>query len=146
MEISRHFGNVQLYEFVVMPNHLHGIVVITANHNEFTCRGEVTSPVGREMGGETPPLQKPKPTLGKIVAYYKYQTAKLINQFCRTPGLPVWQRNYYEHVIRSEKSLNKIRQYIMDNPLNWHLDIENPATLSHPDARRVKENFWRELA
>ncbi|MCI0597382.1 MAG: hypothetical protein L0Z48_12725, partial [candidate division Zixibacteria bacterium] len=83
--------------------------------------------------------------LGKIVAYYKYQTAKLINQFRRMPGLPVWQRNYYEHIIRNEPSLNKIRDYIINNPSNWQSDIENPANISPPNARRADENFQREL-
>ena len=145
MEIPKHFENVQLDEIVIMPNHIHGIIVITEKNNDFTCRGEVTSPGGGKTGGETPPLQKPVPTLGKIVAYYKYQTSKLINQSRQTPGLPVWQRNYYEHVIRNENSLNKIRQYIMDNPLNWPLDIENPAALANPNARRGEEKFCHEL-
>jgi hypothetical protein len=44
-----------------------------------------------------------------------------------TPGTPVWQRNYYEHIIRDDESLNRIRQYIIDNPVRWALDHENPA-------------------
>jgi REP element-mobilizing transposase RayT len=107
-EIPWHFENVQLDEFVVMPNHFHGIIVITDN-----CRG-----------GVTPPLQKC--TLGKIVAYFKYQTTKFINQIRNIPGLPLWQRNYYEHIIRNEDELNRIRQYIIENPLKWEEDIENP--------------------
>lgn len=53
-------------------------------------------------------------------------SAKQINQLRRTSGMAVWQRNYYEHVIRNEKVLNFIRKYIINNPLQWELDIENP--------------------
>ena len=55
-----------------------------------------------------------------------------------TPGRPVWQRNYYEHIIRNEKALNQIRQYILDNPLLWHLDHENPHATG-------KDEFWDEM-
>ncbi|MFO0793399.1 MAG: transposase [Candidatus Brocadiaceae bacterium] len=108
LEIPKHFQNVRLDAFVVMPNHIHGIIFIDDN-----CRG-----------GVTPPLRRP--TLGQIVAYYKYQTSKIINQMHNTIGMSVWQRNYYEHVIRDENELNKIRQYIINNPLQWEFDKENP--------------------
>ncbi|HKZ46400.1 MAG TPA: hypothetical protein VJ202_03355 [Thermodesulfobacteriota bacterium] len=62
----------------------------------------------------------------KIVGFYKMNTAKRINQFRNTPGMPVWQRNYYEHIIRNEEDLNEIRGYIINNPLKWELDEENP--------------------
>jgi len=79
-------------------------------------------------GGVTPPLQDKsnKPTLGQIIAYYKYQTTKQINKIKNTPGNPIWQRNYYEHIIRNEKSLNQIRDYIVSNPLTWSKDRNNP--------------------
>ena len=78
-------------------------------------------------GGETPPLRKP--TLGQIVAYFKYQSTKKINMLRNTQGRPVWQRNYYEHVIRDEKKLYAVRQYIRHNPLNWDKDEDNPANI-----------------
>jgi REP element-mobilizing transposase RayT len=64
--------------------------------------------------------------LGQIVACFKYQNAKQINQIRNTPGMPVWQRNYYEHIIRDEKELQTIREYIVNNPMQWELDNENP--------------------
>ena len=124
-DLPGHYPHVELDEFVVMPNHIHGIIVVNDKNVNSVCRGEVTSP-GGGVGGETPPLQK-RPGLGKIVGYYKYQTTKLINESRGTPGEPVWQRNYYEHVIRSEEKLNKIREYILANPLLWETDPENPA-------------------
>jgi REP element-mobilizing transposase RayT len=124
-DLPRHYPHAELDEFVVMPNHVHAIIVINDKNVDTVCRGEVTSP-GGGVGGETPPLQK-RPGLGKIVAYYKYQTTKLINELRRTPGEPVWQRNYWEHIIRSQESFNKIREYIMANPAQWENDPENPG-------------------
>jgi putative transposase len=116
LEIPHHFPNVEIDTFVIMPNHIHGIVSIVDN-----CRGEVTSPTPK--GAETAPLQKH--TLGQVIAYFKYQTTKSINQICHTPGNHVWQRNYYEHVIRNEDDLNDIRQYVLDNPVKWDIDENN---------------------
>jgi REP element-mobilizing transposase RayT len=128
--IPSYFMNVRCDEFVVMPNHIHGVIFIN------NCRGEVSSPFSEivlhnsksktalQKGGETPPLRKI--TLGQIVACFKYQNVKQINQIRNTPGMPVWQRNYYEHIIRDEKELQTIREYIVNNPMQWELDNENP--------------------
>ena len=61
------------------------------------------------------------------MAGFKSASARRINAFRDTPGAPVWQRNYYEHVIRYEAVLNRIRQYIAENPARWAEDPENPA-------------------
>ncbi|MCG2720893.1 MAG: hypothetical protein L6290_02600 [Thermodesulfovibrionales bacterium] len=126
-EIPGHFINVECDEFVVMPNHIHGVIFIN------NCRGEVSSPFSSDsdtikftqQGGETPPLLR-KITLGQIVAYFKYQTAKTINQIRNTLGTSIWQRNYYEHIIRDDRELQAIREYIRYNPLKWNDDEENP--------------------
>ena len=110
---------VHLDKYVVMPNHLHGIIVI-----DDTCRG----------GSRTAPTNGPKPkTLGRLVGAFKTVSTKRINEIRRTPGLPIWQRNYYEHVIRKDEELDDIRQYIIDNPPRWAEDRENPANLGEPN-------------
>ena len=63
--------------------------------------------------------------LPKVVGYFKMNASKAINDLRGTPGTPVWQRNYYEHIVRNERELRAIQQYILDNPLNWQLDREN---------------------
>lgn len=88
----------------VMPNHVHAIVVLPDT--------------GR--GGVTPPLRKP--TLGQVVAYYKYATTKVINQIQNAPGVRFWQRNYYERVIRNQREFDAVAEYIQANPLNWEQD------------------------
>ena len=78
-------------------------------------------------GEETSPLQK-NLNLGNIIAFYKYQTTKLFNKISGFPGTRVWQRNYYEHIIRKNE-LNKIRNYIKANPFKWEQDEYNPVNL-----------------
>jgi putative transposase len=117
VEIPAHFTNVVIDTFVAMPNHLHAIVTIVNDR-----RGEVTAPT--QKGAETAPLRKH--TLGQIIAYFKYQTTKSINKIRLTPGNRIWQRNYYEHVIRNENDLNEVRQYVIDNPVQWDMDENNP--------------------
>ena len=103
-EIPEHFPAVYLDEFVVMPNHVHGVVFIDG-----------------ERARHASPLQ-PGPKLGTVIGAFKSAAARLINQARATPGAPLWQRNYYEHVIRNEASLSEIREYIANNPLKWTLD------------------------
>jgi putative transposase len=79
------------------------------------------------QGEETSPLQKL--ALGQIVAYFKYQTTKQVNKTLNTSGTSFWQRNYYEHVIRNEDDLRQIREYVVNNPLKWELDSENPENI-----------------
>ncbi len=66
--------------------------------------------------------------LGAIIGSFKSAVTKRINELCDTRGAPVWQRNYYEHIIRNEKDLDRIRKYIDANPSNWMQDDENSAT------------------
>jgi len=112
--IPEHFSNVELDEYVIMPNHIHGIVII--NEIDMNCRGEVTSPLR-------------KPTLGKIAAYFKYQSTKLINELHGAPSAKVWQRNYYDRIIRNEKELQNIRDYIANNILAWAIETEHPENI-----------------
>jgi len=109
------YPHLTLDALVVMPNHVHVILVIDGTE----CRG----------GGATPPLQS-DPTLGQIVGYTKYQSTKRINERRGTPGERVWQRNYYEHIIRNDADLRRIREYIASNPLGWSEDPENPNSQS----------------
>jgi REP element-mobilizing transposase RayT len=82
-------------------------------------------------------VAKRKP-LGRLIAAFKTVSAKRINEMRNTPGALVWQRNYYEHMIRNDGELNKIRGYIETNPLRWTRDPENPgaATLTGDECLR----------
>ena len=67
--------------------------------------------------------------MGAIIGQIKSVVAKQINALRNTPGVPVWQRNYYEHIIRDNESLTRIRQYIVENPARWAVDRDYPAAV-----------------
>lgn len=79
--------------------------------------------VGGEMRLNDTGKRKP---IGRLIGAFKTVSTKHINIMRGTPGIPVWQRNYYEHIIRNDTSLNRIRAYIVNNPIQWELDMENP--------------------
>ena len=117
MAIPQHFGFAELDEFVLMPNHIHGILVLADQPGRGTIYRALA---GVERFGDPTPDSLPT-----IIRTFKAAATRQIN---RDSGpLVVWQRGYYEHVIRDEKELNRIRQYIVENPLKWATDRENPA-------------------
>jgi REP element-mobilizing transposase RayT len=122
-EILVHFPNVELDEFVIMPNHVHGILVIddivgAKNFSPLQLMPSRSNPV---------PAQTPRgtsKTIGSIIRGFKIGVTKWFRQ--NTPVYTVWQRNYYEHIIRNEETLHCSREYVINNPAQWELDRENP--------------------
>ncbi len=109
-ELPYHYAGLALDAFVVMPNHLHGVLAFVDD-------------VG---AGLKPALAiKPRRNLSEVVRAFKTFSARRINELGGAPGAAVWQRGYYEHIVRGEKSLSEIRRYIADNPRNWAADPEN---------------------
>ena len=113
-------------EFIVMPNHIHGIVwiksdIIDVGITEMNGTTGLLGSTGRSTQLTRPngPANK---SLSSFIAGYKSSVTKRINQIRQAPGVPVWQRNYYEHIIRNESGVNKIREYILNNPSNWKKD------------------------
>ena len=111
--------DVGIDAFVIMPNHFHGIIVIDPGRGTLQ-RAPTTERFGKPTSN----------TIPTIVRLFKSTTTRQINEHRGTPSIAVWQRNYYEHMVRSEKSLNRIRQYIADNPLQWAMDRENPNAVA----------------
>ena len=114
--LPEQYSYVELDEWILMPNHLHGIMVIAE---------------ARRGGSRTAPTNgtRRKP-LGRLIGAFKTVSTKAVNQMRGTPGTKVWQRNHYEHVVRSDESLHSIRLYIINNPSNWESDELYSATLS----------------
>lgn len=130
------FPSIGLDAFVVMPNHVHGIIVIAEDP---VGAGLVPAPAPACSWATT----RVVPTVGDIVGAFKSVTTVVYTRGVRQTGWTpfrgrLWQRNYYEHIIRSEQSLDRIRQYIVGNPLRWHLDRENPE-------RTGEDDRWDEL-
>jgi REP element-mobilizing transposase RayT len=121
---------IMLDAWIVMPNHLHGIIVILdhgvgAHGGAPSTEADDAARVLRADG--RPPLHRRPQSVPSFVAGFKSAAAKRINEMRGRPGKPVWQRSYYEHIIRNENECRLIRKYIHDNPLKWALDRENPA-------------------
>ena len=108
---------IQLDKFVVMPNHVHGIIVLNDDG-----RGTARRAPTREQFGK--PVAHSVPT---IIRSFKSAVTKYINEIQHVPNAPIWQRNYYEHIIRDENEFNRVRQYIIDNPAQWENDRNNPS-------------------
>ena len=141
VDIPNHFPSVDLDAFVIMPNHLHGIVVLE------DCRGvQLNAPTLRSVASrakihpDSHSLISPKRnTLSLIIRTFK----AAVTRQCRQDGHHhfAWQRNYYEHIIRNQDKLNRIREYILYNPVHWDSDRENPERI--PDNRY--NNQWGDV-
>jgi len=131
-KLPHHFRNIELDGSQIMPNHFHGIIHIIktidgdenvgAMHLDQNNFNKIEKP---DLNA-SPLLQKPhgaKPgSLGAIMQNYQSITSRKINKIRKTPGMRLWQRNYYERIIRDEPELNRIRKYIIDNPMKWEYD------------------------
>ena len=131
-DLLDHFPAVVTDEFVVMPNHVHGIIHILDCVGAGGPRPKMEVPRDRGAGTQegtiasTSPLHgADSPTLGQIVAYFKYRSTQIVNALLEMPATPLWQRNYYERIIRKNGELERIRRYIRSNPENWDHDPEN---------------------
>ncbi|MGH8589991.1 MAG: transposase, partial [Gammaproteobacteria bacterium] len=176
--------NIDLDAFVVMPNHIHGVIVVTGTTGKIGTDGSKTATVGAPLvgaqstmgdivdivgaplvgaqsttgtqttaatvgaplvgaqsttraqttGAQTGATTRLAPTLGKIVGAFKSLTTVAYTRGVTTQGWSpfpgrLWQRNYFEHIVRNEESLHRIRQYIADNPARWTDDPENPQRI-----------------
>jgi putative transposase len=107
-QIPQHFS-VLLDEWVMMPNHMHGIIL---------------------MGDDPDVVGMVKPPLGLIIGTFKSAATKRVNEWRGERNSPLWQRNFYEHVLRNDADLGRVRQYIVDNPIRWAQDAENPDVIA----------------
>jgi putative transposase len=107
---------IELDEWIIMPDHMHGIVMITDHNADARAHGRVPLPPKPFIS-----LRQPQ-SISSFMAGFKSAVTKRINILRDTPGTPVWQRNYHERIIRDELALNNIRRYIQMNPIHWKSD------------------------
>jgi REP element-mobilizing transposase RayT len=135
--LPEHFTKINLDECMIMPNHFHGILHISESIEvvgakqglsalpAFDLRGNQ----GKAGGALALPLHPLRGSVSgslcSIVQNFKSVSTRKINKLRDNPGCPVWQRNYYERVIRNEDELSRAREYIVNNPMKWELDKEN---------------------
>jgi REP element-mobilizing transposase RayT len=125
LKLRNKFSKISLDSYIIMPNHLHGIIMI----NSVGAIHEL-------------PLLRRQMLIPKMVGYFKMNSAKYINKLKDIKGIPLWQRNYYERIIRNENELSRIREYIQNNPLKWDLDRENPLSKNF---NRDHGLYWKEI-
>ena len=117
-KLPQHYDNIQLDKFVIMPNHIHGIIVITG---DVATVGAGLKPAPTVIA--IPPTATPtKHGLSEIIRALKTFSARKINELRNSQGEKLWQRNYWEHIIRNEQSYQRIANYIISNPKNWNHD------------------------
>lgn len=117
-ELANKFPSVQLDAFIVMPNHVHGITGLS---------------LAQESDGRP---HRGAPTLGEVVGWFKAMTTNAYIKGVKQQGWTpfpgrLWQRRYYDHIVRDEPDLGRIREYITGNPGKWHEDEENPQRHRH---------------
>ncbi|PKP55321.1 hypothetical protein CVT91_15975 [Candidatus Atribacteria bacterium HGW-Atribacteria-1] len=136
------FLSLKLDEFVIMPNHIHAILCINIVGADLVSARNKADLVSAR--NKTTPISAP--TISRIVQAFKSITTYKYILGVKENNWPLfdkrlWQRNYYDHIIRSEKSLNYIREYIFNNPIRWEFDKENPQ--GKMDDK--EEDFWKEI-
>ena len=131
--LPERFPTIELDACVVMPNHVHGILVLVGAGLAMPLWGAASSA----------PTGSASATLGIMLRAFKSISAVGVNRLLSRSGQPLWQRNYYEHIIRSEESLNRIREYIATNPMRWELDRENPCREGEDEFDRWLATFKR---
>jgi len=141
-QIPKHSENAELDEFVIMPNHLHGIIILHENnscrgaacsarnsgaHRDTTCSTSETVPSRGAACSARPEFSIMRSgTLSTIVRSFKSAASKITREKNLIGFQPLWQRNFFERIIRDDDALMKAREYVVNNPLRWHLDKENP--------------------
>ncbi len=137
-EIANHFAGVELDEFIIMPNHIHGIINIVGVDR---C----VDPIQDNKINYSGRTRRSAPTISDIIQWFKtMSTNKYIRNVKNNNWQPfdkrLWQRNYYDHVIRNDKSLNNVRHYIKTNPSVWQYDLENPNRIDNIELQRIGKN------
>ncbi len=145
IELMHRFPDINVDEFIIMPNHIHGIILINTDGLQIhqnepvgadlrVCPENDTGIMGQQTG---PPIQQGEhigSPLHRVVQWYKTMTTNYYIRGVKNSGWAqfsgkLWQRNYYEHIVRDDEELNTVRQYIRENPLKWESDSENPLNL-----------------
>ncbi len=104
--LGEQYDHVELDEWVIMPNHFHGIIFITDGKG----------------GSRTAPTATHRKPVGRLIGAFKTVSTRHINELKNAPGAKLWQRNFWEHVVRNESELSHLREYIRNNPAKWEFD------------------------
>ena len=122
--LPTHYTDINNQIFIVMPNHVHGIIMLASENRRS----------GSYINKEVEYQRKPDPTdsfsLSEVIRGFKSYSSKAVNEARHSPGTTVWQRSFYEQIIRTEKEYREIGEYIVYNAAKWDNDSENPFLLN----------------
>ena len=121
-DLPNHYPNLKLDQFVVMPNHVHGIIIIENNNNTIDYQGVPVETGLKPVSTGTSGTSDKTHGLFEFIRALKTFSARRINEYRQTPGTSVWQTRFHDHIIRDDDELNRIRKYIINNPSNWKMD------------------------
>jgi len=125
-DLPNHHAGLNLDAFVVMPNHIHGILLLCSPATDVVEKTECKDAV---VGAGLRPARRDA-NLSEIIRAFKTFSALKINSILGTKGQAVWQRNYFERVVRDGKEMEKVQRYIGENPMRWEFDRENPEAVA----------------
>ena len=140
LALPLHYCNCTLDEFIVMPNHVHGVVIINNDIIETSFKQDnivaetglkpdkVVVETGLKPVSTAGRVAKPY-SLSEIIRGFKTFSARKVNEYQNTRGKPFWQERFYDRIVRNEEELNRIRRYIVENPLKWELEKNNPENI-----------------
>ena len=130
LDLPAHYTNCVLDKFIIMPNHVHGIIIIDNEIAETGLKPDkvVVVETGLKPVSTAGRVAKPYP-LSEIIRGFKTFSARRINEYQNTRGKAFWQSRFFDHIIRNREELKRIRQYIIENPLKWELEKNNQENL-----------------
>lgn len=138
LEIPKHYNQIEIDEYVLMLNHIHGIVLIkdAVNSIDFRSSRGVRSNTPTKETNFFSRISPKESSLSVVIRNYK----SAVTRVCRMKGYCdfKWQRGFYDHIIRDEKELSGIRSYISDNPVKWDIDEENAENQFYDNIGRIK--------
>ena len=123
--LCQHYSYLHTDEWIVMPNHFHAVMVITDKSRRGVSRNAPTTNKQQTANNSSNPIAKRKP-LGRLTGAFKTVSTKKINILRDAPRTKLWQRNYYEYIIRNQEAMDKICHYIVNNPISWSIDQLHP--------------------
>ena len=142
-DLPNHYSHVIMDQFCIMPNHIHGIIILNdhirntggsetrpyknSRTDKNTHPDNYTQPYNNTRSFNSHPHPDKHHGLPEIVRAFKSFSSRRINELLESPGVPTWQRNYYDHIIRDEHELRAVQDYVLSNPLNWESDPDNPV-------------------
>jgi putative transposase len=120
LALPSRFPGLVLDEFVIMPNHMHALLAFV---------GAGLAPPGVATRATPASEWNQRPTLPSVLCAFKSISTRIANQDAGTPGRNVWQRGYYEHIVRNSQDMKNVQRYILENPSRWAFDTENPSSI-----------------